>query len=57
MLRNESHRFGSIDWQKMMEEVLRISDRNAVVRDRKWIAEYSSRVDDQILIHTMAGEL
>jgi ABC-type sugar transport system ATPase subunit len=57
MLRNESHRLGSIDWRKMMEEVLRISDRNAVLRDRKKVAEYSSSVDDQPLIYIMAGEL
>jgi ABC-type sugar transport system ATPase subunit len=41
----------------MIEEVLRISDRNAVLHDCKRVAEYSSSVDDQILIHTMAGEL
>jgi simple sugar transport system ATP-binding protein len=40
-----------------MDEVLRISDRVAVMRDRKKVAEYSSSVDDQTLIHTMAGEL
>jgi monosaccharide-transporting ATPase len=40
-----------------MEEVLRISDRVAVLRDRKKVAEYSGSVDDQTLIHTMAGEL
>jgi ABC-type sugar transport system ATPase subunit len=40
-----------------MEEVLRISDRNAVVCDCKWVAEYPNSVDDQILIHPMAGEL
>ncbi len=40
-----------------MEEVLRISDRIAVMRDHKKVAEYSGSVDDQTLIHTMAGEL
>ena len=40
-----------------MEEVLRISDRVAVLRDRKKVAEYSGDVDDKTLIHTMAGEL
>ena len=40
-----------------MEEVLRISDRIAVMRDRKKVAEYPGGVDDKTLIHTMAGEL
>ena len=40
-----------------LEEVLRISDRVVVMRDRKKVAEYSGDVDDQTLIHTMAGEL
>jgi simple sugar transport system ATP-binding protein len=40
-----------------MEEVLRISDRIVVLRDHKKVAEYSGGVDDQTLIHTMAGEL
>jgi simple sugar transport system ATP-binding protein len=40
-----------------LEEVLRISDRVAVLRDRKKVAEYSGDVDDNTLIHTMAGEL
>ncbi|MGA2490352.1 MAG: hypothetical protein ABSF99_09270 [Anaerolineales bacterium] len=40
-----------------MEDVLRISDRNAVLRDRKKVAEYSGSVDDQTLIYIMAGEL
>jgi simple sugar transport system ATP-binding protein len=40
-----------------LEEVLRISDRIVVLRDRKKVAEYSGNVDDQTLIHTMAGEL
>jgi simple sugar transport system ATP-binding protein len=40
-----------------LEEVLRVSDRVAVLRDRTKVAEYSGGVDDQTLIHTMAGEL
>lgn len=40
-----------------LEEVLRVSDRIAVLRDRKKVAEYSGSVDDKTLIHTMAGEL
>jgi simple sugar transport system ATP-binding protein len=40
-----------------LEEVLRVSDRIVVLRDRTKVAEYSSGVDDQTLIHTMAGEL
>ena len=40
-----------------LEEVLRISDRIVVLRDRKKVAEYSGDVDDQTLIHTMAGDL
>jgi simple sugar transport system ATP-binding protein len=40
-----------------LEEVLRVSDRIAVLRDRTKVAEYSGNVDDQTLIHTMAGEL
>ncbi len=39
-----------------MEEVVRISDRIAVMRDRKKVAEYPGGVDDKTLIHTMAGE-
>ena len=39
-----------------MEEVLRISHRIAVLRDRKKVAEYTESVDDQTLIQTMAGE-
>lgn len=39
-----------------LEEVLRISDRVVVLRDRKKVAEYSGDVDDKTLIHTMAGE-
>ncbi|MBI3176228.1 MAG: sugar ABC transporter ATP-binding protein [Chloroflexi bacterium] len=40
-----------------LEEVLRISHRVVVMRDRKKAAEYAGDVDDQTLIHTMAGEL
>jgi len=39
-----------------LEEVLRISHRVAVLRDRRKVAEYSSNVDDATIIHTMAGE-
>jgi simple sugar transport system ATP-binding protein len=40
-----------------LEEVLRISHRIVVLRDRKKAAEYSGDVDDQTIIHTMAGNL
>jgi simple sugar transport system ATP-binding protein len=40
-----------------LEEVLRVSDRIAVLHDRKKVAEYSSGIDEQTLIQTMAGEL
>jgi monosaccharide-transporting ATPase len=40
-----------------MEEVLRISNRIAVLRDHKKVAEYPGSVDDRTLIHTMAGEI
>src|SRR5512135_2447978 len=40
-----------------LEEVLRVSHRIMVMRDRKKAAEYGGDVDDQTLIHTMAGEL
>ncbi|CAG0927611.1 Fructose import ATP-binding protein FruK [Thermoflexales bacterium] len=40
-----------------LEEVLRISQRIVVLRDRKKAAEYSGAVDDQTIIHTMAGNL
>jgi monosaccharide-transporting ATPase len=40
-----------------LEEVLRISNRIAVLRDHKKVAEYSGSVDDRTLIHTMAGEV
>jgi monosaccharide-transporting ATPase len=39
-----------------LEEVKRVSDRIAVLRDRKKVAEYSNDVDDATIIHTMAGE-
>jgi simple sugar transport system ATP-binding protein len=40
-----------------LEEVLRISQRILVLRDRKKVAEYPGGVDDQAIMHTMAGEL
>jgi simple sugar transport system ATP-binding protein len=40
-----------------LEEVLRISHRIVVLRDRKKAAEYSSAVSDQTIMHTMAGDL
>ena len=40
-----------------LEEVLRVSHRIVVLRDRKKAAEYSGTVDDQTIIHTMAGNL
>jgi galactofuranose transport system ATP-binding protein len=40
-----------------LEEVLRISHRIIVLRDRKKAAEYSSGVSDQTIMHTMAGDL
>jgi ABC-type sugar transport system ATPase subunit len=43
--------------RKALKEVLRMSDCVVVVRDRKRVAECSGSVDDQTLIHTMAGEL
>jgi hypothetical protein len=57
MLRNEYQLLVSIDCRKMVDEVLRISDRNAVLHDVKRAAEYSCSPDDQTLIHIMAGEL
>ena len=39
-----------------LEEVLRVSDRVAVLRDRAKVAEYASDVDDTTLIQAMAGE-
>ena len=41
----------------MMKEALRISDRNEVLRNCKWVAEHPSSLNDQILILTMVGEL
>jgi len=38
------------------EEVLRVSDRVAVMRDRKKVAEYASDVEEKTLIQAMAGE-
>jgi len=38
-----------------LEEVLRISHRIVVMRDRKKAAEYSGDVNDQTIIQTMAG--
>jgi monosaccharide-transporting ATPase len=40
-----------------LEEVLRISHRIVVLRDRKKAAEYSGDVSDQTIMHTMAGNL
>jgi simple sugar transport system ATP-binding protein len=39
-----------------LEEVLRVSDRVAVLRDRKKVAEYDSNVEEKTLIQAMAGE-
>ncbi|MFN2176585.1 MAG: sugar ABC transporter ATP-binding protein [Anaerolineales bacterium] len=39
-----------------LEEVLRVSDRVAVLREQKKVAEYASGVDDKTLIQAMAGE-
>jgi galactofuranose transport system ATP-binding protein len=40
-----------------LEEVLRTSHRIVVLRDHKKVAEYPGDVDDQTIIHTMAGNL
>lgn len=40
-----------------LEEVLRCSHRVVVLRDCKKAAEYPGNVDDQTIIHTMAGNL
>lgn len=40
-----------------LEEVMRISHRIVVLRDRKKAAEYPSGVSDQTIMHTMAGSL
>jgi len=39
-----------------LEEVLRVSDRVAVMRDHKKVAEYDSDVEEKTLIQAMAGE-
>jgi len=38
-----------------LEEVLRTSHRVAVLRDREKIAEFSGEVDEQTIMHTIAG--
>ncbi len=38
-----------------LEEVLRCSHRVLVLRDHKLVAEYGAEVDDQTIMHTMAG--
>ena len=43
--------------EKASKEVLQMSDCVAVVRDRKRVTNCSGSVDDQGLIHAMAGEL
>jgi galactofuranose transport system ATP-binding protein len=40
-----------------LEEVLRISHRIVVLRDRRKATEYSGDVSDQTIMHTMAGDL
>jgi galactofuranose transport system ATP-binding protein len=40
-----------------LEEVLRCSHRIMVLRDHKLVAEYGAEVDDQTIMHTMAGDL
>jgi galactofuranose transport system ATP-binding protein len=40
-----------------LDEVLRISDRIVVLRDRRKAAEYPGDVGDQTILHTMAGDL
>ena len=39
-----------------LEEVVRVSDRVAVLRERKKVAEYGGDVDEKTLIQAMAGE-
>jgi len=39
-----------------LEEVLRVSNRVAVLRDHKKVAEYASDVEEKTLIQAMAGE-
>ena len=43
--------------EKALKEVLRMSDCVAVVCGRKRVTNCAGSVDDQSLIHTMAGEL
>jgi ABC-type sugar transport system ATPase subunit len=57
MLRKESNLLVSIDFRKMVEEILRIGDRNTILQDGKRAAEYSCSLDGQTIIHSMAGEL
>jgi monosaccharide-transporting ATPase len=38
-----------------LEEVMRVSNRIVVLRDRRKVAEYPGGVDDATIIHTMAG--
>ncbi len=40
-----------------LEEVLRCSHRVLVLKDKKVAAEYSGDVDDQTIMHTMAGNI
>ncbi len=40
-----------------LEEVLRCSHRIMVLRDHKLVAEFGEEVDDQTIMHTMAGDL
>jgi monosaccharide-transporting ATPase len=40
-----------------LEEVLRVSQRVVVLRDRKKVAEYSGDIDEQTIIYCMAGNL
>ncbi len=40
-----------------LEEVMRCSHRIAVLCDRKKVAEYSGEVDQNVIMHSMAGEL
>jgi monosaccharide-transporting ATPase len=40
-----------------LEEVMRVSQRVVVLRDRKKVAEYAGDVDEQTIIYCMAGNL
>ncbi len=40
-----------------LDEVMRVSDRIAVLRDRSKVAEYANDVDEKTLIQAMAGEV